>query len=217
MDELIFLETAEPYLWNGKEIKRNKYLCYCGKEFFARETNVNTKRVKSCGCLKSKLLSKRNEKHNKSETKIYKKFSDMKQRCFLKTRKDFQYYGGRGITICNEWLSDFMSFYDWAMANGYEDDLTIDRINNDGNYEPSNCRWVTMSAQARNSRDIRSSNTSGYRGVSLDKSTGRYLSNIRNNRKFISIGYFSTAKEAVIARNNYIIDNNVKYYRIQEV
>ena len=76
----------------------------------------------------------------------------MKRRCNNINDKDYKNYGGRNIKICNEWLIDYSNFYNWAMQNGYQGDLTIDRINNDGNYEPSNCRWVTMKKQLNNQR-----------------------------------------------------------------
>lgn len=91
-------------------------------------------------------------KHNLSRSRINKIYLAMKNRCYCKTSDRYSYYGGRGIKICDEWLSDFMSFYNWAMANGYNDKLTIDRINVNGNYEPSNCRWITKGEQSRNTR-----------------------------------------------------------------
>ena len=88
--------------------------------------------------------------HGLCKTRIYRIWRKMKERCLKEYCKGYKKYGGRGITICQEWLDDFMSFYDWSMANGYTDELTIDSIDYNGNYEPSNCRWVTQSVQQNN-------------------------------------------------------------------
>jgi hypothetical protein len=93
----------------------------------------------------------RKHKHGLTHTRIYKIWTSMRQRCHSKQNKAYKSYGGRGISICDEW-SDFKAFYEWSMANGYSDDLTIDRIDNDGNYEPSNCRWVGWDVQSKNRR-----------------------------------------------------------------
>lgn len=94
-------------------------------------------------------------RHGLCKTRLYRIFGNIKQRCYYKNNKDYKNYGGRGIIVCDEWLKDFKKFYDWAINNGYQDGLTIDRINNDGNYEPSNCRWITKKAQSRNNRNNR--------------------------------------------------------------
>ena len=97
-------------------------------------------------------------KHGLSETRLYKIWSNMKQRCYNENATSYNYYGEKGITICDEWLNDFQAFYDWAMANGYTDDLTIDRIKNDGNYCPENCRWITLDENSRRGKSERIEN-----------------------------------------------------------
>ena len=87
-----------------------------------------------------------------SDTRLHRIWSNLKQRCYNPKRPDFKYYGGRGITVCDEWKNEFQAFYDWAMSNGYQDNLTLDRIDSNGNYEPSNCRWATMKVQTNNKR-----------------------------------------------------------------
>ena len=109
-----------------------------------------------------------------------------------------------------------MSFYNWAMSNGYSDDLSIDRINNDGNYEPNNCRWVTQTIQNRNQR-IQTNNTSGYKGVHFNKRLDKHMARIQINKKRIYLGSFSTPEEAGIAYNNYIIENNLEGFILNEI
>lgn len=92
-------------------------------------------------------------KHGFCGTKIYKKWEDMKSRCNNPNNRRYKDYGGRGIKICTEWLADFMNFYNWAINNGYQENLSLERINNNGNYEPNNCKWITMAEQMKNTRN----------------------------------------------------------------
>lgn len=127
---------------NGNSVVLWKCLCDCGNYKITESHTLNRGKCHSCGCIV--------QLHGMHNTRIYRCWADMNARCCNKNCKDYNNYGGRGITVCEEWRNNFIAFYEWAIANGYTNELTIDRINVDGNYEPSNCRWVSNKIQANN-------------------------------------------------------------------
>lgn len=144
-------------------------------------------------------------KHGGCGTRLHRIWSNMKARCTNKNHRDYWGYGGRSVVLCKEWKNSFTQFRDWAIDNGYEDNLSIDRIDNNGNYEPSNCRWTTQNVQSQNTKLLRPTNNSGYRGVGWCKKRKMYRSRIRVFIKEYFLGYFKTAKEAALAYDTFCI------------
>lgn len=128
--------------------------CDCGNYYKAISSSLKNGTTTSCGCKTKEKRMANYRGHGMSRTRLYKIWMDMKTRCNNPNTPYFSKYGGRGIKVCDEW-NDFETFRDWAIANGYKDDLTIDRINVDGNYESSNCRWATAKVQSNNKRNNR--------------------------------------------------------------
>lgn len=134
--------------------KLYKCKCDCGNYAVLRGTNIIRGVTKTCGCLIIETNTKRLTRHGKYGTRIYRIWNGIMTRC-SHSAKSHPRYSGRGIDVCDEWRSDFVNFYNWAMKNGYNKELSIDRIDNNGNYEPTNCKWSTNKEQARNnSRNV---------------------------------------------------------------
>ena len=138
-----------------------KCVCDCGNETVVNESNLKRGLSKSCGCGIIKALIHRNkyaprkDHHKYKDYSLYRVWSGIKKRCFSKTEPAYPDYGGRGITVCNEWKNDYEKFLQWSLENGYKKGLTIDRIDNNGNYCPENCRFVTPKENSRNRRNTK--------------------------------------------------------------
>ena len=159
MPARIKVEKGERYgrLSIIKEVKKRK-----GRRYFLCECDCGTKKeidlsklrsgnTKSCGCLNSELAIKRNSTHGMSKTRIYHIWAGIKDRIFNKKATSYEYYGGRGIEVCSEWM-EFEPFHEWAISNGYKENLTLERIDVNGNYCPENCTWITQKEQCYNTR-----------------------------------------------------------------
>jgi hypothetical protein len=140
------------------EYHKGKYLCVkchcdCGKNSEVFVSALLNGRSKSCGCLHSEIMHnvKAHYKHGFAhKERLYNEWKSMKQRCYNQNTNRYYRYGGRGVTVCKEWMDSYIAFREWAINNGYDDMLTIDRIDVNGNYCPENCRWVSIATQNRN-------------------------------------------------------------------
>lgn len=204
------------YAKNKGKKRQGVFVCpLCGKSFTGTISPINMGLRISCGCLQKYIARKGLSTHGMSNKKIHNRWRGIKTRCYNPNAASYKNYGGRGIKMCDEWRNDFAAFYNYVMSlpNAMKDGYSVDRRNNDGDYEPGNVRWETRTIQTTNSRK-RGDNKSGYVGVYM--SGNQYVSCL--TRKGVELHHerHATKKNAVEARNNYIRENNLTEYKIQE-
>lgn len=166
---------------SGKLVTYWNRVCDCGNKAQVRGCDLKDGHVSSCGCS--------HIKHGYShKEKLYSVWQNMKRRCYETTNKRYKNYGGRGIKVCDKWLHNYIDFRNWAIGNGYKDGLTIDRINVDGNYEPSNCRWVTLKDQQNNTTRNRILEYKGLK-MSMAQFADKYNISYSKFNKRIQMGW----------------------------
>lgn len=179
--------------------RTNRYVivrCSCNTEKAVRVTHLRKGASKSCGCLRREQLTT----HGRYDTKLYNIWDAMLRRCTNPSNQSYKNYGGRGITICDEW-QDPKIFCEWAEASGYREGLTLDRINNGKGYSPENCHFTSRTVQAENRRK-QSNNTSGFIGVS--HSGDLWRARAQRDKKSIELGHFDTPEEAARVRDAFV-------------
>ncbi|MEY4331797.1 MAG: hypothetical protein RLZZ196_535 [Bacteroidota bacterium] len=168
------------YIWRCK--------CECGNIKDIKSGSL-TRTTKSCGCLQREAVKNNNKivftKHKLKSHKLYSIWSNMKTRCNNDKSNCYQNYGGRGISICNEWNNDFLSFYNWAIVNGWDKDLKLDRTDNNGNYEPTNCRFITNKENCNNKTNNLCVYVNGIRktAMQISEETGIEYNTVRRKIK----------------------------------
>lgn len=206
MTPMLIKDLGRRYYGNkGKKTRFGLYECpICKKQWEVRTADIKNGATTKCQSCK---ISINNTTHGLAHMDEYKILLYMTRRCYDHNHKHYDNYGGRGISIHKEWLDDPSSFVKWCWKNGFEKGLRIDRINNDGNYEPTNCRFVTHQQNCCNTRLINKKNTSGYRGVSWYNN--KWNAEINVNKQRYRLGSFSTAEEAAISYDKFVIENGL--------
>jgi hypothetical protein len=157
-----YLQESKKHLFPSGEYKRTAYfLCTCGNRFHALISNIKYNAVMSCGCRGEYYVKHGQKTHGLSKHPLHRRWREIKTRCYNVNDAGYKNYGGRGITMCDEWRNDFKAFYDYVskLPHYGEKGMTIDRIYNDGNYEPGNVQWATMQQQNMNKRNSRKNTT----------------------------------------------------------
>lgn len=187
--------------------KYGLFKCDCGNTREIIISDVKRHKSSSCGCYYLESVKENTKTHGLTKHPLYATYRTMKARCGCKNVKSYINYGERGIIVCDEWANDFLVFYNWAIDNGWDRGMHIDRINNDGNYEPSNCHFITNAENcAIGKRRKQRDKTSQFIGVYYDERQNSWKAHIMVNKKRIHLGSFRTEDAAVKARIKKEID-----------
>jgi len=198
---------SEVFVEKGR--KKVRTVCTCGDTRTVSVSNLIRGHTQSCGCLREERKIKAATKHGYSKTPLRKIHNNMMSRCYNPKATGYEYYGGKGITVCKEW-HELKGFGDWATSIGYREGLSIERINVSQNYEPNNCTWIKKNEQSIN-QSISINNKSGYPGVFFDKSRGKYTVSASENGKSIYLGRFVSKEDAVATKRK---DEVARYGRV---
>lgn len=209
-NRLTVIKEVKPYI-SPKGNRQSKWLCLCscGQEKEIRGHDLKNNKTKSCGCLIKEKHIARFTKHgdatkdrNSPYNYLYRTWIRIKQCCLNPNNQDYEYYGGRGITVYSEWIDNYQAFKDYILKNLGErtsSKHSIDRIDNNKNYEPGNLRWATHIIQGINQRR-RKTNRLGHKGIDWSKANNKWRARITVNKKTINLGYFSNLEEAIKSR-----------------
>lgn len=190
---LVVISDAGPDKWGNATWY---CLCDCGATVIVPGYKLQSGHTKSCGCFRKKNTKGMFTTHGLSQHPLCAAWHSMKRRCYNSKNKNYKWYGGKGVRVWAPWHKDFMVFFKWAIAHGYKTGLTLDRIDSDKHYCPSNCQFIPLAKNVVKKQNIQSNNTSGFQGVSWRKDTKKYTAVICVLGNHSSLGCFDDPIEA---------------------